>query len=51
MNLPVGCGFYSRCKRRIDGLCNRKEAPLMEVSTGHFVRCHLFSLSETEAMK
>ncbi len=50
MNLPDGCGFYSRCKRRVEGLCNQKEAPLMEVSPGHFVRCHLFGLSETEAM-
>ncbi len=51
MNLPDGCGFYSRCKRRIDGLCDRKDAPLIQVASGHSVRCHLFSLSETEAKR
>lgn len=39
MNLPKGCGFYSRCKRAKDGLCNVNDIPLVEVEEGHFVRC------------
>ncbi|MGQ9681450.1 MAG: ABC transporter ATP-binding protein [Anaerolineae bacterium] len=39
LNLGPGCGFYSRCKRGTDGLCDRETPPLIEVKTGHFVRC------------
>ena len=39
MNLPKGCGFYSRCKRAKDGLCNVSDIPLVEVEEDHFVRC------------
>ncbi|CAG7597804.1 Oligopeptide transport ATP-binding protein OppD [Paenibacillus solanacearum] len=41
MNLPKGCGFYSRCKRAQDGLCNVEDVPLVEVKDGHYVRCLL----------
>lgn len=39
MNLPKGCGFYSRCKRAQDGVCNVEDIPMVEVEEGHFVRC------------
>lgn len=39
MNLPKGCGFYSRCKRAKAGLCNVDDIPAVEVEKGHFVRC------------
>ena len=39
LNLRPGCGFYSRCRRRTDGLCDTDNPPLLEVEPGHFVRC------------
>lgn len=39
MNLPKGCGFYSRCKRSQDGLCNVDDIPMVEIESGHLVRC------------
>ncbi len=39
INLPKGCGFYSRCQLAEDGLCNVVEIPLVEVKDGHYVRC------------
>ena len=43
MNLPPGCGFYSRCKQRIEGRCNVEEIPLVEMGENngvkHLVRC------------
>ncbi|MGI6707228.1 MAG: ABC transporter ATP-binding protein [Clostridia bacterium] len=39
MNLPKGCGFYSRCSRAVDGVCNVDDIPMVEVEEGHFVRC------------
>ncbi|WJH34363.1 hypothetical protein N6H14_31710 [Paenibacillus sp. CC-CFT747] len=41
MNLPKGCGFYTRCKHAVDGMCNREDIPLTEIEEGHFVRCVL----------
>jgi len=40
MNLPPGCGFYSRCDFAEDNLCNVGEVPLVEFEPGHMVRCH-----------
>jgi peptide/nickel transport system ATP-binding protein len=39
MNLPPGCGFYSRCPFGIDGKCNVEDIPYVEKSANHFVRC------------
>ena len=39
MNLPAGCGFYERCTKRIEGVCNVKEPELTEVGNGHQVAC------------
>lgn len=46
MNLPKGCGFYSRCKHAVEGVCNIADIPITEVGKGHYVRCLLV---ETEA--
>jgi oligopeptide/dipeptide ABC transporter ATP-binding protein len=39
-DLPVGCKFETRCLERLEK-CARIEPPLIEVSAGHWVRCHL----------
>lgn len=39
MNLPDECGFFSRCEQAQKGLCDRGEAPMIEVEDGHFVKC------------
>jgi peptide/nickel transport system ATP-binding protein len=39
MNLPKACGFYDRCDARIEGLCNKAEPELVEVSPGHQIAC------------
>lgn len=39
MNLPKGCGFYTRCTRAVAGLCNVDDIPMFEVEKGHSVRC------------
>ena len=41
MNLKPGCGFYSRCPYAIDGRCNAADIGVVEVRTGHEVRCVL----------
>jgi oligopeptide/dipeptide ABC transporter ATP-binding protein len=40
MHLPVGCKFSTRCAERFEP-CDGIEPPLVEISTGHWVRCHL----------
>ena len=39
-DLPVGCKFETRCQERLEK-CALIEPPLIEVSAGHWVRCHL----------
>lgn len=46
-SMPEYCKFYDRCKYRIEGLCNKSDAELCEISEGHLVRCHL-SLEELD---
>ena len=41
INLPPGCRFWPRCPYAQKGLCDVKEPPLVEVSEGHYVACHL----------
>ncbi len=41
MNLKPGCGFYSRCTRRMEGKCNAADIPLVDIGDGHKVRCIL----------
>lgn len=36
--MPQGCRFYPRCSKRQDS-CQETVPPLLEVDSGHFVRC------------
>ena len=40
-NPPSGCVFHPRCPRVIPGVCEITEPPLLEVSPGHAMRCHI----------
>ncbi|MBE0695911.1 MAG: ABC transporter ATP-binding protein, partial [Anaerolineaceae bacterium] len=37
-----GCPFFSRCERRMGGVCDAGLPPLVEVKPGHKVRCFLY---------
>ncbi len=39
MNLPKRCGFYDRCDKRIEGLCDVREPELVCGPDGHQVAC------------
>ena len=41
IDLPTGCVFHTRCPRAIKGVCEASEPPLVEVETGHQMRCHI----------
>ena len=41
MNPPSGCRFHPRCPRAMDR-CRTEEPCFKEVSSGHFVACHLY---------
>lgn len=38
----AGCAFFPRCAER-DHVCEKERAKLVEVESGHWVACHLFS--------
>ncbi len=38
---PPGCVFHTRCHRVIEGLCNTVEPPVVEISPGHSMACHI----------
>ena len=40
LDLPVGCKFVTRCTERIEK-CALIEPELLEITPGHWVRCHL----------
>ena len=40
MNPPSGCKFHPRCRCMKD-ICREEEPPLMQLESGHFVRCWL----------
>ncbi len=40
-NPPPGCVFHTRCHRFIEGTCDVLEPPVVEVSPGHSIRCHI----------
>ena len=42
LNLKNECGFFSRCPKKIDGLCNRGIPELNEISEDHKVSCFLY---------
>jgi len=41
-NPPPGCRFHPRCPYAINGICNKVEPKLQEISKNHFVACHLY---------
>ncbi len=41
LNPPTGCHFHTRCHRVLP-VCSREESPLVEISPGHQVACHLY---------
>ena len=44
LNPPSGCHFHPRCPHAF-APCAIKQPPLQEVTTGHFVACHLYDPS------
>ncbi len=38
---PSGCVFHTRCHRFIAGTCDVVEPPMVEVSLGHQIKCHI----------
>jgi peptide/nickel transport system ATP-binding protein len=42
LNLPPACGFHTRCKHKIAGLCDVQDPPAFEVKPGHRVGCFLY---------
>jgi peptide/nickel transport system ATP-binding protein len=44
LDLPAGCKFTTRCPDRFDP-CAGIEPALVEQSPGHFVRCHLYGVT------
>jgi peptide/nickel transport system ATP-binding protein len=51
IDMPPMCGFYDRCKDRIEGVCNRSAVPVTTLSADHSVRCFLYAeQSEGEAI-
>lgn len=46
IGMPPMCGFYERCKDRIEGVCNAAAVPVRRISEQHTVRCFLYSEQE-----
>lgn len=44
--VPPGCAFHPRCPRAIKGRCEVVTPPLIELSPGHEVACHLYPEAE-----
>ena len=42
-NLPKGCPFHPRCAKKIAGVCDQQDPPLVEVEANHTVRCILYA--------
>ena len=40
-NPPSGCVFHTRCHRFMPGVCEVTEPGEMEITPGHFTKCHL----------
>jgi peptide/nickel transport system ATP-binding protein len=38
---PSGCVFHTRCHRKVGEICEGEEPPLVEVESGHLMRCHI----------
>ena len=48
LDLPDGCKFTTRCPNRFEP-CADIEPALVERSPGHFVRCHLYGITNEHA--
>jgi peptide/nickel transport system ATP-binding protein len=46
-DLPSGCKFHPRCQYATEK-CKAVEPDNIEISEGHFVKCHLFDREETD---
>ena len=42
VNVPSGCYFNPRCNDCME-ICRQVDPPMIEIESGHFVKCHLFS--------
>jgi len=42
VNPPSGCRFHPRCKHAMD-ICRKDFPPLVEIISGHYVACYLYS--------
>ncbi|MEM2910279.1 MAG: ABC transporter ATP-binding protein [Nitrososphaerota archaeon] len=42
LNVPPGCSFHPRCPERLE-ICDKVDPCMLEISPGHFVRCHLYN--------
>lgn len=42
INPPLGCRFHDRCPSAMD-ICSTEKPEYIEVTKGHFVRCHSYS--------
>ena len=39
LDLPAGCGFYDRCHKRIEGMCNVYDPMLVDMGGDHKIAC------------
>jgi peptide/nickel transport system ATP-binding protein len=42
LNVPRACGFYERCKDRLEGRCSCEEPASLDTGKGHRVSCFLY---------
>jgi peptide/nickel transport system ATP-binding protein len=42
LNIPVRCGFYDRCEKRIAGLCDCREPAVMDMGNNRRICCFLY---------
>ena len=47
VNIPPGCSFHFRCPYKMP-VCSKVDPEMIEVSSGHIVRCHLFAKLENK---
>lgn len=47
LNLPSGCRFHARCASALPA-CSETHPPMCETTPGHFVRCLLYGIGESE---
>lgn len=41
VSIPAGCRFHPRCPRKIGAICEQTPPPVLQVSSGHAIVCHL----------